>query len=204
MCERKREIAMRTALGADRRQIIRQLMIENLCPGAAGGITGCALAFASTPLLFSLIERQIPRAENAGVNLHVLAFAMFLSIVSALVFGVIPSIIAASTSLVSSLRTGGLPDTSGRDWLRPSLIVSQVALGLLLTTGAGLLIASFIHLRRTRPGFNPDHLLTFMFVLPDSRYAKTRPTFYREYFDKVRDIAWCRGGWRQYQPAHDE
>jgi predicted permease len=188
MRERKREIAMRTALGADRRQITRQLMIENLCLAAAGGITGCALAFASTPLLFSLTERQIPRAGNAGVNLHVLAFAMCLSIASALVFGVIPSIIAASTSLVSSLRTGGLPDTSRRDWLRPSLIVSQVALGLLLTTGAGLLIASFIHLRRTRPGFSPDHLLTFMFVLPDSRYAKTRPTFYREYFDKVRAL----------------
>lgn len=188
MCERKREIAMRTALGAGRRRIVRQLLVESLFLGAVGGITGCAVAFASTPLLFTLIGRDIPRAENAGVNLHVLAFAMCLSIASALIFGVIPSITGSSASLVSSLRTGGQADTSRRDWLRPSLIVSQVALGLILTAGAGLLIASFTHLRRMHLGFSQDHLLTFMFVLPDSRYGKIRPTFYREYFDKVRAL----------------
>jgi putative ABC transport system permease protein len=188
MCERKREIAMRTALGADRRRIIRQLLVESLVLGVVGGITGCVLAFVSTPLLFTLIGRDIPRAENAGVNLHVLAFAMCLSIASALIFGVIPSITASSTRLVSSIKTGGQADTPRRDWLRPSLIVSQVALGLILTAGAGLLIASFMHLRRTHLGFSQDHLLTFMFVLPDSGYAKTRPAFYREYFDKIRQL----------------
>jgi putative ABC transport system permease protein len=188
MRDREREIAMRTALGANRRRIIRQLLVESLVLGAAGGIVGCALAFASTPLLFSLIGQDIPRAQNASVNLPVLAFATCLTIASALIFGILPSITGSSISLVSSLRAGGQADTLRRDWLRPALIVSQVALGLILTAGAGLLIASFIHLRRTNLGFNPDHLLTFMFVLPDYRYAKTRPTFYREYFDKVRAL----------------
>ncbi len=188
MREREREIAMRTALGASGRRIIQQLLVESLLLGAAGGIAGCLLAFASTPLLFALIGREIPRAENAGLNLDVLAFAMCLSIASVLIFGVIPAVSASSTNMASSFRTCGQADTPRLGWLRPSLIVSQVALGLLLTAGAGLLIASFIHLRRTKLGFNPEHLVTFLFVLPDSRYGNARSSFYREYFDKVRAL----------------
>ncbi len=134
-----------------------------------------------------LVGESIPRA-NAGVNLHVLIFALCVSLACGLIFGIIPAITASRTDLVSSLKAGGRTDTENHDWLRPSLIVGQIALELMLTAGAGLLITSFIHLRRTNEGFNPDHVLTFLFVLPSSRYGETRPVFYREYFDKLRAL----------------
>ena len=89
---------------------------------------------------------------------------------------------------MTTFKEGGRTETSHRDWLRSSLIVGQVALGLVLTAGAGLLITSFMNLLRTEQGFNPDHLLTFFFELPDAQYKQKRTEFYRDYFEKVRAI----------------
>ncbi len=188
MRERQREIALRAALGADRKRIIRQLLVESLALSAAGGLAGCALAFIATPAMLALIGDSVPRAANAGVDLRVLCFAVLLSFLAGLIFGIVPAITASKTDLVSTFKEGGRSETSRRDWLRSSLIVAQVALGLVLTAGAGLLITSFLNLLRTPEGFNPDHLLTFFFELPDSQYKQKRPEFYRDYFEKVRAI----------------
>jgi predicted permease len=188
MRERQREIALRSALGAGKRRIVRQLLAESLVLSICGGIVGCGLAFLCTPAILSLIGDSIPRAADAGVDLRVLFFALVLSFVAGVIFGVIPALSGSKTDLVSTLKQGGRSEAFGRDWLRSSLIVGQVALGLLLTAGAGLLVRSFANLLRADEGFNPDHLSTMFFEIPDSQYKDTRPQFYRNYFDKVRSL----------------
>jgi len=188
MRERQREIALRSALGAGRRRIVRQLLAESLVLSAAGGLAGCALAMVCTPAMLSLIGDSVPRATDAGVDPRVLSFAIVVSFAAGLIFGVVPAIAASKTDLVSTLKEGGRSEIFGRDWLRSSLIVGQVALGLVLSTGAGLLITSFVHLTHANQGFNPDHLTTLFFETPDAHYKDTRPQFYREYFDKLRAL----------------
>jgi putative ABC transport system permease protein len=190
--ERQREIAMRSALGAGRNRIVRQLLVESFALSAVGGLVGCALAFLGTPAILRLVGDSVPRAADAGVDLRVLAFSVFLSLAAGLIFGIIPAIVSSRTNLVSTLKEGGRSEIAGRDWLRSSLLVAQVALGLVLTAGAGLLITSFANLRHANEGFNPDNLLTLTFEMPDPRYKTTRPQFYREYFDKMRALPGVR------------
>jgi len=188
MRERQREIAVRSALGAGRKRIVRQLLAESLVLGAVGGLAGCALAFICTPAILTLIGDSVPRATDAGVDPRVLSFAVLVSLAAGLIFGIVPAIAASKTDLVSTLKEGGRSEIIGRDWLRASLIVGEVALGLVLTAGAGLLISSFAHLIHTNEGFNPDHLTTLFFETPDAHYKNTRAQFYREYFDRVRSL----------------
>ncbi len=188
MRDRQREIAMRCALGAGRSRVVRQLLAESLMQGAAGGLVGCALAFVLTPVALQLIGDSVPRAADAGVNLPVLGFALLVSLLSGVVFGIIPAVTASKTDLVRTLKEGGRSDTGGHNWLRSALVVGQVTLGIVLTTGAGLLITSFVNLTHKDEGFNPDRLLTFTFELPDSVYKDTRPQFYRQYFEKLRAL----------------
>jgi putative ABC transport system permease protein len=190
MRERQREIAVRSALGAGRKRIVRQLLAESLVLGALGGLAGCGLAFVCTPAILSLIGDSVPRAADAGVDLRVLSFAILVSFAAGLIFGIIPAITASRTDLVSTLKEGGRSDITGRDWLRSSLIVGQVAVGLVLTAAAGLLITSFVTLLHTSEGFNPDRLITLRFETPDARYQKgdARPQFYRDYFEKLRAL----------------
>ncbi len=188
MRERQREMALRSALGAGKRRIVRQLLAESLVLGAIGGIAGCGLAYFCTPAVLSLIGDSVPRAADAGVDLRVLAFAVAMSCVAGIIFGVVPAITGSRTDLVSILKEGGRSEVFGRDWLRSSLIVGQVALGLLLTAAAGLLITSFARLLHADEGFNPDHLTTMYFETPDTHYKDSRPQFYREYFEKLRAL----------------
>ena len=188
MRERQREIAMRCALGAGRARVIRQLLAESLMQGAAGGLAGCALAFVLTPAVLRLIGDSVPRAADAGVNLPVLGFALVISLLASAIFGIIPAVTASKTDLVANLKEGGRSDTGGHGRLRSALVVGQVTLGIVLTSGAALLISSFVHESRVDEGFNPDRLLTYNFELPDSAYPKTRPQFYRQYFEKLRAL----------------
>lgn len=186
--ERQREMALRSALGAGKRRIVRQLLAESLVLSACGGIAGCALAFLSTPAILSLIGDGVPRAADAGVDLRVLVFAIVLSFAAGIIFGVIPAITGSRTDLIATLKEGGRSQVLGRDWLRSSLVVGQVALGLLLTAGAGLLISSFHRLLHADEGFNPNHLTTMFFETPDARYKDNRGEFYRQYFEKLRSL----------------
>jgi predicted permease len=188
MRERHREMALRTALGATKTRIVRQLLAESLVLSFCGGTIGCGLAFLCTPLVLSLIGDTVPRALNAGVDLRVLSFAMAASFAAGIVFGVMPAISGSRTDVVSALKESGRALVFGREWLRSSLVVGQIALGLLLTAGAGLLIASFSHLLHADEGFNPNHVTTLFFETPDARYKENRPEFYRRYFDELRNL----------------
>ena len=186
--ERQREIAVRSAMGAGRKRIVRQLLAESLVLSAVGGLAGCALALVCTPAMLSLIGDSVPRATDAGVDLRVLSFAVIVSFAAGLIFGIVPAIAASKTDLISTLKEGGRSEIIGRDWLRSSLIVGQVAVGLVLTAAAGLLITSLANLVHTNQGFNPDRLTTLFFETPDAHYKTTRPQFYRDYFEKVRTL----------------
>jgi putative ABC transport system permease protein len=188
MRDREREIAMRSALGARRSRIVQQLVAESLMLGLAGGFAGCALAFLCTPVVLRLIGDSVPRAADAGVDLPVLGFAFLMSVTSAVIFGIVPAVTASKTDLVSTLKDGGRFDIPRHDWPRSAVVVGQVALGIVLTVGAGLLTVSFVKLIYADKGFNPDHLLTFAFDTPDYRYKDTRPQFYRRYFEKLRAL----------------
>ena len=186
--DRRREIAMRAALGATRTRIIRQLLIESVVLSIAGGLAGCALAFLCIPLVLNLIGDSVPRAADAGVNLPVLGFALAATLIAGIVFGTLPAVRASKSDLVSTLKTGGISNVSGHDRLRSIVIVGEVALGIVLTAGAGLLTSSFVNLTRQPLGFRSDHLLTFSFETPDNRYNKTRTQFYRDYFERLRAL----------------
>ncbi len=188
MRERQREFAMRSALGAGRGRILRQLLVESILLSVLGGVAGSGLAYLCTPALLRLIGDSIPRAADASVDLRVLTFSMLVAFAAGIAFGIAPALTASRTDLLSHLRDGSRTETSGRDPLRSSLIVGQVALGLVLTAGAGLLITSFLHLRRTELGFDPDHLLTLFFETPDVQYHDRRPQFYGPYFEQVRAL----------------
>lgn len=188
MRERQREIALRSALGAGKRRIVRQLLAESVVLSAFGGIVGCGLAFLCTPIILFLIGDSIPRAADASVNLTVLVFALGLSFAAGILFGIVPAMTGSRTDLVSTLKEGGRTESFGRDWTRSVLIVAQVATGLVLTVGAALLITSFSRLLHSDQGFNPHHLITMFFETPDAQYKHTRTPFYREYFRKVRSL----------------
>ena len=186
--ERQREMALRSALGAGNGRIIRQLLAESIVLSVCGGLAGCVLAFVSTPVILKLIGDSVPRAVDAGVDLRVLGFAIALSFAAGIIFGIVPAISGSRTDLVSTLKEGGRSEVFGRDWMRSLLIVGQVAMGLVLTVGAGLLISSFSNLLHANEGFNPDKLTTMFFETPDAQYDNKRPGFYRQYFERVREL----------------
>ncbi len=190
MRERQREMALRSALGAGKRRIVRQLLAESIVLGACGGVAGSGLAFLCTPAILALVGDSVPRAADAGVDLRVMMFAVGLSFAAAILFGIVPAITGSRTDLVSTLKEGGRSEVFGRDWMRSSLIVAQVATGLVLTVAAGLLVASFSRLLHSDQGFNPDQLTTMFFETPDAQYNNNdkRPQFYREYFDRLRAL----------------
>jgi predicted permease len=187
--ERQREIALRSALGAGKIRLVRQLLAESIVLSLLGGLTGCGLAFLCTPVVLMLIGDSVPRAVDAGVDLRVLAFSSALSLAAGIIFGIVPALLGAQTDLVSTLKLGGRSEVFGHSWMRSALIVGQVAMGCVLTAGAALLVASFSHLIHTDQGFNPDHVTTMFFETPDDQYKDRRPEFYREYFSQVRALA---------------
>jgi len=186
--ERERELAVRSAVGASRGRIMRQMLIESSALALAGGVVGCVLAFIATPAVLRLIGDSVPRAADAGVNLPVLGFALLVSLTTGLVFGIVPAFGSAKGDLVAALKEGSRTNTGEHHRLGSIVIVVQVALGIVLTAGAGLLFTSFVHLTHNDQGFNPDHVLTFDFETPDSRYLHTRPEFYRSYFERLRAL----------------
>jgi predicted permease len=188
MREREREIALRSALGAGKKRLVCQLLAESLVLSVCGGLVGCGLAFLCTPAVLTLIGDSVPRAADAGVNLTVLGFAVGLSFAAGIIFGTVPAIRGSRTNLVSTLKEGGRSEVFGRDWLRSSLIVAQVAMGLVLTVGAGLLITSFSKLLHSDEGFNPAQVTSMFFETPDVQYDHTRTPFYRDYFEKVGNL----------------
>ena len=170
---RARDVAVRVALGASPRRLIRLLLTESLVLALAGGGLGILLAIWGVPALLALNDGNLPSTAHVSISLPVLGFALLVSLATGFLFGLAPAMQMARTDLHESLKEGGRGAVSQRGSLamRRGLVVSTVALALTLLVGAGLLIRSFAEVVGVDPGFKPDHLLTFNLSLPPAKYA---------------------------------
>jgi putative ABC transport system permease protein len=166
---RSQEAAVRLALGATRWDLTRWMCSETLLLALAGGVLGVLLAFWSVDLAASAL-RGLPRGSEIAVDGRVLTFSLAVSLAAGLIFGLIPSALAARQSPVDALKSGGRGATASRRGPRNALVVAEVALSLMLLVGAGLLLQSLSRLARVPVGFKPDGLLTFRVSLPTSTY----------------------------------
>ena len=189
---RRREIAVRTAMGASRGGLIRQLLIESILLAIVGGGLGAVLSAWGTRALASLARDTLPRSAEIHSDTSVLAFTLGVSVLAGILFGLVPALRISRPDLNSDLRSEGRGSTSGRrrNALRNLLVVSQVALSLVLSIGAGLLVRNFVQLRNLSPGFDRRGVLTMKMSLPPVRYAgAARMTaFYDELLRVVRAV----------------
>jgi putative ABC transport system permease protein len=191
---RGREIAIRTALGAGRARIVRQLLTESLLLSLAGGGLGLLLATWGVDLLLASVSNSVPNNLIANVRLdsRVLVFTLVASVVTGLLFGLAPAIQISKTNLNESLKEGGRSGSEGgaRHRIRSFLVVAEIALSLLLLVGAGLLVKSFLNLRQADIGFNPDNVLTMRLALPEARYKENGQieNFYRALVQRVQTL----------------
>jgi putative ABC transport system permease protein len=171
---RGKEIAIRSALGATRDRLVRQLLTESVILSLCGGVVGLLLAYWGVRTLVAINAGNLPRAEEIRVDGTVMLFTLGVSLLAGLLFGLAPALHVATPNVQSTLKEGGRGSAGDRSShaIRRMLVVAEVALALTLLTGAGLLIKSFARLQGVDPGFVPEHLLTFNLALPDSRYAE--------------------------------
>jgi predicted permease len=189
---RGREVAVRTALGAARGRIVRQLLTESVVLALLGGVGGLLLAYWGVSALVAAAPASVPRVAEVGVDGRVLAFTLLVSLGTGLLFGTVPALHATRADLHGMLKDGGRGSTvdAGRQRFRRAMVVTEIALALVLVVGAGLLIQSFARLRGVDAGFDPDGVLTMQLALPPSTYAEKGQVwaFYRQALDRVRAL----------------
>ena len=161
--QRARELAVRAALGGSRTVLLRQMLVESFVIAGGGALLGIALAYLGLDLLTAIGPENLPRLSEISLDPTVLAFTILASLLSALVFGIVPALRASRVDVADILRSGGRsPALSGAGkWLRASVVVAAVSLAFVLLVGSGLMIRSFVALQRADPGFDPNGLLTF-------------------------------------------
>ncbi len=170
---RSKEIALRTALGAGRARIIRQLLSETAVLGLLGGIVGVALAYWGVQALSSLLPSSLPQMNPVRVDYFVLGFALFLSAIAVVAFGLVPAMFAANTDIQSNLREGARSGEShSRRRVRSFLAAAEISLAVVLLMTAGLLLRSFAKLTSVSPGFETQHIIKVDISLPQFQYSK--------------------------------
>ncbi|CAN5707474.1 ABC transporter permease [soil metagenome] len=169
---RSKEIAVRTALGATRERLLKQLLTESVLVSLAGGAVGLLLAYLGVRAMVAMDVGNLPRADEIGIDGTVMVFTLVVSLVAGVLFGLAPALHTATPNLHGALKEGGRGTTAdhGSHALRRSLVVTEVALALTLLTGAGLLLKSFARLQGVDPGFEPSSLMTLNLSLPPTRY----------------------------------
>ncbi|HVH87729.1 MAG TPA: ABC transporter permease, partial [Terriglobales bacterium] len=186
---RERELAIRAALGAARSRIMRQLLTESVLLGLIGGALGIGLAVAGVKLVVSSAPDALPRVHEIHVDGAVLLFVLVISILTGVLFGVLPALQASTRQFVGSLKEG-ITSSAGvrKQQLRGALVVSEIALSLALLAGAGLLIRSFVRVLNVDPGFDSRGVLTAEIALPEKKYPKPEQTeaFYDEVIRNLR------------------
>jgi predicted permease len=185
---RQTELAVRSALGASRSEIVRQLVSESLLLSCLGGAAGVALASLLLKLSVYVVPANLPRFDHVDIDGGVLAFAATVSIVTGFIFGLLPARRLSQVDPAHALRDGARGTTAGRQrhLLHASLVVAETALGLVLLVAAGLLIRSFTRVVNTDPGFNPQHTLTFGIGVSKKSYSgEQRTQLYREVLQKL-------------------
>jgi putative ABC transport system permease protein len=189
---RQREIAVRAALGAGRWRIVRQLLTESLLLAGVGGLAGLALAWWGTDLLVSLAPPDLLNLPQVKINAVVLGFTMGVSMLTGVIFGLVPALEATRLNLTGSLKESGKNIGGGRRsrMLRNSLVIAEIALALVLLVGAGLLIRSFARLQGVDPGFNAHNLLTMKVSLPGRKYDtdQKRINFFRQAVAQMQSL----------------
>lgn len=170
---RQKEIAIRSAMGAGRLRIVRQLLTESVLLSLAGGAIGLLLAVWGTEALVKLAADSIPRANGISVDNRVLGFTMLLSLLTGAIFGLVPALQASRPDFNEALKDGskGMSTGTRHSRTRSALVVAEIALALVLLVGAGLLIQSFRRLQEVDLGFDPRNVLTMRLFLPESKYS---------------------------------
>ena len=169
---RQKEMAIRTAVGASRLRMVRQLLTESVLLSVAGGALGLVLASVGIDVLLSITPADIPRMQGVGIDARVLAFTALISVVTGLLFGLVPAVQVSSARLNETLKESGrgASATSGSRRFRGALVVGEVALALVLLAGAGLLMKSVVRLAQVDPGFHAQSVLTMDLTLPQFKY----------------------------------
>jgi putative ABC transport system permease protein len=192
---REREIALRTALGANRDRVFRQLLTESIVLALIGGALGVFVAYGGLHFLRAFLpvgRGEIPRADSIGINAAVLGFTLGISWLTGIVFGLAPAIQISRHKLYESLKEGGRGSAGGRHsrWMRSALVVSEVALSVMLLTGAGLLMRSFFLLMSENLGFNPTNVLTMQVWLRETHVPSGRQVanFYDQAIERVNAL----------------
>lgn len=189
---RRREIAVRLALGARTATLLRQAIVESMVLGIAGGMIGLGLAAFALRVGVSLLPDTLPRVREIGLDWPVMLFAVGLALVTGLLCGLAPAFAAIRTSVNEALKEGGRTGTrgSGHARLRSALVVAEIAVALVLLTASGLLLRSFQKMRDVNLGFNPDHTLAANYDLPQKQYRTQSAidTFCEELLRNLREL----------------
>ena len=169
---RETEIAVRTALGAGARELVRQLLTESMLLAAAGAVVGTALAAWAVDGVKALGPQGVPRLEHVSIDGRVLAFSVVIAVITGLFFGLVPAIHAARTNIGQMLKesTRGSSGRRAAQRTRAALVVTELALAVVLLIGAGLLARSFVALTRVDPGYQPENVVTMSLTLPNTKY----------------------------------
>jgi len=187
---RQKEIALRTALGASRMRVVRQLLTESVLLSVVSGAIGLALSLWLIKLLIAIIPETTPRVNEIGIDLRAFGFTLGITVLAGLLFGLVPALQMSRPNLNETLKDSGQrgADTGGRNRVGGFLIVSEIALSFILLAGAGLLIKSFMHLREINPGFNADNVMALRLTLPPGKYAQGEPRaqIYKQLLDQVK------------------
>jgi putative ABC transport system permease protein len=187
---REREFAVRAALGAGRRRLVRQLLTESLLLSLIGSAAGLGMAWACVRFFVRFGPQDIPRLSEIGLDWRVVSVSVVASIITGLVFGLAPAIQSSKPDLHDALKEGGRGSTSGRHGLRNVLVAAEVAIALVLLIGAGLMIRSFQQLLDVTLGFRTDRILTLRLSLPSTKYSEDAQVanFYRRLLERVRSL----------------
>ena len=187
---RRQEIAIRSALGAGRGRVFRQLLTEALLLAGAGGALGLLVAYWTLTSASTLLASQLPRAEEISIDGRVLLFAVAVSMLTGLLTGTLPAVRAGRSDLNDSLKEGGRSNSAIGVGTRRLLIVCEVALSLVLLMGAGVMIQSLLALRYGDTGFDPNNVLTMKVRLVDARYPtpERRSAFFESALQRIRAL----------------